>query len=255
MKFNFNYIYIFVFLFSCTQDMKIIKIHSKVREPAYSSKGFALVYEDSIFLNSIVNKKLNNDQNYVLHPFLKSNTLVSISNPFNSKSITAQVKKTFVYPSIYNIIITKKMAEDLVLDINNPYVEVLTIKENDKFIAKEASIFEEEKNVANKAPVTSININDLSVSKPKIEVKKKKPLYIINIGEFYYLKFAENVKNRFAKEAKWNNRLKNIKIKKISKNKFLVYSGPYASFNSLKETYFSLNKLGFENLDIINMNK
>ena len=38
----------------------------------------------------------------------------------------------------------------------------LSIRKNDKFIAKEASIFDEEKNVANKAPVTSININDMS---------------------------------------------------------------------------------------------
>ena len=56
MKFNLSYIYIFVFLFSCTQDMKIIKIHSKVRESTYSSKGFALVYEDSLLVNNIVNK-------------------------------------------------------------------------------------------------------------------------------------------------------------------------------------------------------
>ena len=253
MKFNLIYIYIFIFLFSCTQDMKIIKKHSKVkvREPTYSSKGFALIYEDSIFERKIVNKKLNNDQNYVLHSFLKNNTLVSISNPFNSKSLTAKVRKTYKYPSIYNIVITKKMADNLDLDINNPYVEVLTIKKNDKFIAKEASIFEEEKNVANKAPVTSININDLSVSTPKIEVKKKKPTYIINIAEFYFLESAEAVKNRFEKKVN----LENIKIKKISKNKFKVYFGPYASFNSMKETYLSLNELGFEDLDIINTNK
>ena len=233
--------------------MKIIKKHSKVkvREPTYSSKGFALIYEDSIFERKIVNKKLNNDQNYVLHSFLKNNTLVVISNPFNSKSLTAKVRKTYKYPSIYNIIITKKMADNLDLDINNPYVEVLTIKKNDKFIAKEASIFEEEKNVANTAPVTSININDLSVSTPKIEVKKNKPTYIINIAEFYFFESTETVKNRFKKEAN----LENIKIKKISKNKFKVYFGPYASFNSIKETYFSLNELGFEDLDIINTNK
>ena len=251
MKFNLIYIYIFIFLFSCTQDMKIIKKHSKVREPTYSSKGFALIYEDSIFERKIVNKKLNNDQNYVLHSFLKNNTLVSISNPFNSKSLTAKVRKTYKYPSIYNIVITKKMADNLDLDINNPYVEVLTIKKNDKFIAKEASIFEEEKNVANTAPVTSININDLSVSTPKIEVKKKKPTYIINIAEFYFFESAEAIKNRFEKEAN----LVNITIEKISKNKFKVYSGPYPSFNSMKETYLSLNKLGFENLNIINANK
>ena len=231
--------------------MKIIIKHSKVREPTYSSIGFALIYEDSLFESKIVNKKLNNDQNYVLHSFLKINTLVSISNPFNSKSLTVKIKTTSKYPSIYNIVITKKMADNLNLDINNPYVEVIEIKKNDKFIAKEASIFEEEKNVANKVPVTSIDINDLSVSTPKIKVKKKKPSYIINIAEFYFFESAEAIKNRFEKEAN----LVNITIEKISKNQFKVYSGPYASFNSMKETYLSLNKLGFENLNIINANK
>ena len=88
MKFKLIYTYIFVFIFSCTQDMKIIKKPSKVIEPTYFSKGFALIYEDSIFENKIVNKRLNNDQNYVLHSFLMNNTLVNISNPFNSKTIT-----------------------------------------------------------------------------------------------------------------------------------------------------------------------
>ena len=251
MKFNLIYICILVFLFSCTQDMKIIKKHSKVIEPTYSSKGFALIYEDVIFESKIVNKKLNNDQDYVLHPFLENGTLVNISNPLNSKSITAKIRKTIEYPSIYKVVITKKMAERLDLDINNPYVELLTIKKNDKFVAKKASIFEEEKNVANKAPVTSININDLSVSTIKNEVKKKNPSYIIDIAEFYFIESAETVKNRFEIEAN----LTNIKIKKISENKFKVYSGPYVSFVSMKDTYFSLNELGFENLDIIDTNK
>ncbi len=253
MKFNLSYIYIFVFLFSCTQDMKIIKKPSKIEEPTptYFSKGFALIYDNSVYENKIVDKKLNNGQNYVLHSFLKNNILVSISNPFNSKSLTAKIRKTIGYPSIYNIVITKKMADKLELDINNPYVEVLSIRENDKFIAKEASIFDEEKKVAIKAPVTSINVNDMSASTVKIKVNKKKPSYIIDIAEFYFLEFAETVKIRFEEEAN----LENIKIKKISKNKFKVYSGPHAYFNSVKDTYFSLNKLGFENLNIINTNK
>ena len=229
----------------------MIKKPSKVIEPTYFSKGFALIYEDSIFENKIVNKRLNNDQNYVLHSFLRNNTLVNISNPFNSKTITVKVRKSFKYPSIYNIVITKKMAENLELDINNPYVEVLTIKKNDKFIAKEASIFEEEKKVASKLPVTSIDINDLSASKLEIEHKKKKASYIINVADFYFFESAEVAKNRFEKEAN----LTNIEIKKISENKFKVYFGPYASFNSMKDTYLSLNELGFENLDIININK
>jgi hypothetical protein len=251
MKFNLGYIYIIVFLFSCTQDIKIIKKPTKIKVPAFSSKGFALIYDNSVFENKIVDKKLNNDQNYVLHSFLKDNIFISISNPFNSKSLTAKIRKTTSYPSIYNIVITKKMADKLELDINNPYVEVLSIRENDKFIAKEASIFDEEKKVANKAPVTSINVNDMSASTVKIKVKKKKPSYIIDIAEFYFFESAETVKIRFEKEAN----LENIKIKKISKNKFKVYSGPHAYFNTVKDIYFSLNKLGFENLNIINTNK
>ena len=47
----------------------------------------------------------------------------------------------------------------------------------------------------------------------------------------------------------------NIEIKKISENKFKVYSGPYESFDSMKDIFFSLNKLGFENLNVINSNK
>ena len=113
MKFNLSYIYIFVFLFSCTQDMKIMKKPSKIKEPTYSSKGFALIYDNSVFESKIVDKKLSNSQNYVLHPFLNNNTLVIISNPFNSKSLTAKIRKTINYPSIYNIVITKKMADKL----------------------------------------------------------------------------------------------------------------------------------------------
>ena len=91
----------------------------------------------------------------------------------------------------------------------------------------------------------------MSSSTPEIKVKKKKPLYIIDIAEFYFLESAETTKNRFEKEAD----LENIKIDKISENRFKVYSGPHDSFNSVKDIYFSLSKLGFENLNIINTNK
>ena len=63
--------------------MIIIKKNSNVKEPTYFSKGFALIYEDSSFKNKIVNKKLYNDQNYVLHSFLKNNT----PEIFNTKNI------------------------------------------------------------------------------------------------------------------------------------------------------------------------
>ena len=57
-----------------------------------------------LFLRVVLwTKKLYNGQNYVLHPFLENNTLVSISNPFNSKSLTAKIKKTINKYNIYKM--------------------------------------------------------------------------------------------------------------------------------------------------------
>lgn len=252
MKFKIFYIIIFFFIFSCTQDLKNIKKIEKVPEKSFSSKGFALIYDDTYYNNQVVKNKLKNDENFVLHSFLKNKRLVSISNPLNSKSIIAEVINTAKYPKIYNIVITKKIAEDLLLDLDNPYVEIVTIKKNDKFVAKKATIFEEEKNVANKAPVTAIDINILSENKTITKAKKKnKPSYIIDIGDFYYYSSASDTKKRFKEEGN----ITNIKIKKIGKNKFKVYSGPYKSFLSMKDTYLSLNALGFEELNVINIKK
>ena len=41
-----------------------------------------------------------------------------------------------------------------------------------------------------------------------------------------------------------------LKVKKLGKNKFQLSAGPYTSINTLKNTYFQLNKYGFYNLDI-----
>ena len=49
--------------------------------------------------------------------------------------------------------------------------------------------------------------------------------------------------------------LLNIQIKKISQNRFKVYSGPYDSLNSMKDTFFILNELGFDELNIVDINK
>ena len=56
-----------------TRNFKIRK------EISYSSKGFALIYEDFLYDDKIVNRKLNNEKYHVLHSSLKSMTLVAKS--------------------------------------------------------------------------------------------------------------------------------------------------------------------------------
>ena len=53
--------------------------------------------------------------------------------------------------------ITKKIAEILELSYDNHYVEVMELKKNKTFIAKKSDTHEEEKNVAEKAPVKNWN--------------------------------------------------------------------------------------------------
>jgi len=250
MKFKLKYIFLFFFLVSCVENIKLINKDNTLKRKPFSSKGFALIYNENLFKEKIIKKKINNREFFVLHSILKPNIYVKIYNPMNSKTIIAKVKYNTSYPIIYNSVITARIAEELELNYENPYIEIVEIKKNDTFIAKKAKTFEEEKNVANKAPVTDININVISSEPEKAKVQIKKNNYIINIGEYYYLDNAKIVKNRITNEAN----LSNIKIKKLSENKFRVYAGTYSLFNAMKDTYFAISKLGFEQLDVILIN-
>ena len=53
--------------------------------------------------------------------------------------------------------------------------------------------------------------------------------------------------NRIINETKINN----PKIKKISKEKYRVYLGPFNNINSLQKSYNDINILEFENIEII----
>ena len=70
------------------------------------------------------------------------------------------------------LVISKKIASFLELDINNPYIEIIEVKKNKTFIAAKANIFDEEKKVSEKAPVDEIKIDDLSKQKNETVAKK-----------------------------------------------------------------------------------
>ncbi len=135
------------------------------------------------------------------------------------------------------------------LDFENPYVEIIELKKNKTYVAKEGNIFEEEKNVAEKAPVEQIqmdNISDTTKNTSVEEIKKEK--FIIIISDFYYKDSALNLKKELSKKISLNN----ISIKKINNTKYRLLAGPFENFNALKTTYISLNNLGFEDLNIYN---
>ncbi len=234
------------YLSSCAEisQTKKIKYKDKIY---YSSIGFALIYDENIFNNKIIRKKFQDNEIYVMHNFLKKNTPITITNPDNGEILKTIVNKKANYPKIFNIVISDKIATDLGLDVNNPYVEVIEHKKNKTFIAKEGSIFEEEKNVADKAPVEKIKMDTINEgennNKLKLETKKS---FVLVISDFYYIDSANNLKNDILNKTS----IKNISVKKINNNKYRLLVGPFKNFNALKNTYISLNNLGFEDLNV-----
>ena len=125
----------FVTLYSCA-DYKTNKGTQKEEKQYYTSSGFALIYDDELFLQKIINKKINNEDIRAMHSQLKTNTPLKIINPVNSKVIETKIYKKAKYPEIFNIVISRKIAAILELDENNQYVEVIEVKRNKIFIAK-----------------------------------------------------------------------------------------------------------------------
>ena len=237
---------LFIQLYACA-DYKIDKATKYDEKLYYSSSGFALIYEDILYKQKVVNRKLDNENIKVMHNILKINTPIKIINPDNSKVIETKVHKKANYPKIFNIVVSKKISSILELDVNNPYVEVIELKKNKTFIANQANTFEEERNVAEKAPVGDIVMNDLTKNKSEIKEKPtQKNNFILVISDFYYSSSANNLKDELVQKTNMNN----ISVKKINDKKYRLLVGPFKNFNALKTTYISLNNLGFESLNI-----
>ena len=179
---------------------------------------------------------------------LKKKTLVKITNILNNKSLIANVGKKSKYPHFNNSVVSLRIAQELQLDLKEPYIEIISIPENSMFVADRAKTFNEEKEVADKAPVNSISINNLTKVKTKEKkIVSKKFLYSIKIADFYFNKTALLMIDRIKNETKINE----PKIRKISEKKYRVYLGPFNSINSLQNSYNDINILGFENIEII----
>jgi hypothetical protein len=245
---NILFIILIISLSNCTTTPLVKKNNSTMLINGFSNKGFALIYNESFYKQKIINKKIEERSLTIFQKNLKVNTQVKITNILNNKSIIGTVGKGSKYPSFNNSVLSARIADKLELDINQPYVEILEILENSTFIAQKAKTYDEEKNVAVKAPVDGISINDLNTK--KIDNQKKiieKFSYTIKIADFYFNDTALMLLERIKTE----NSIKNPKIKKISDKKYRLYLGPFYNINSLQKSYNDINILDFENIEIL----
>ncbi len=243
-------IIILFFLFSCeTNNINRNSTKNIIPVETFSNKGFTLVFNNDLKKRKIVNKIIDDRSLIIFQKNLKKDTSVKITNLLNNKSLLVKVGVSSKYPNFYNSVVSKRIYDELELDENEPYIQISTISENSSFLAKKAKIYDEEKKVADKAPVDGISISDLSANKTKTIKNKDKDKfnYIIKIADFYY----ENTANMMQKRIKEELKLNNSKISKISNTNFRVYFGPFDNLKSLKKAFDDISPLNFENIEII----
>ncbi len=275
MQFKYFLYFIFLTLFACEHHSENINIKNKPEDKknvvqkeeikeiteinikkdliniVYSNKGFALIYSEDV--DNSLEYKLDNASINILSPNLPNGTPVRITNIINGKSLITVVQNKTVLPIFYNSVITSRIVNELSINPNEPYIFIETIKSNNLYVANDVKTFDEEKEVANKAPVDDIMIQSISIKTEKKETDTENFVtnfnYIIKFADFYFEDSAIMLKNRLFEE--YN--IENILIKKLSQNNFRVYKGPYKDFEKLKKGFHNIEKLEFDSIEIIKL--
>ena len=239
---KFSLIFIIFFLFSCSNGT-----FNTNNNKSYTSKGFALIYDENDYQKKIISTKLNPNNIEIGHNQLNKNSYVVITNPINKKSLTLKVSKKVKYPNFFKVLVTEKLANELNLNPKMPYIEIEKRLKNKSFVAKKAVTHSEEKNVLTKVPITKVKINDISKDSKDPSKNQYANKYSIIVGNFYSKKWAESLIDILVNE---DINKEVFKVIKLGKNNYQLLAGPYTSINTLKSDYFKLNKYGFDNLDL-----
>ncbi|MFL2854098.1 MAG: hypothetical protein ACJZ74_00870 [Candidatus Pelagibacter sp.] len=247
-KFLLSIIALFI-LSACNQELHKDEKINIISEQKYKNTGFALVYNNTLKKEKKISKKIDDRSLVIFHKNLRKDSFVKITNPSNQKTIIAKVISNNVkFSEFYNSVITNRIAEELSLNLDEPYIDLVLISQNSTFIAKKAKTFEAEKKVAEKVPVDGIKIDNLGA-----EIKKKEQTNLVNfsysikIADFYYKDSAESMIKRIRNETN----LKNPIIEKLSNTKYRVLLGPFNDIKKIEESFNEMKSLDFENLEIL----
>jgi hypothetical protein len=252
MYYKYFLIIIFFIINGCTTYNNANNVIKNFDKSNFKNRGFTLVYNDNLYKQKIISKKIDNRSLIIFQKNLKKGTTVKIKNILNQKTVIAKVGNKSEYPLFNNSVISNRISSEIDLNLNEPYVEIFEILNNSSFIAKKAKTYEEEKNVANKAPIDNIIINNLKDSVTKVKkVKENKFDYSIIIADFYFKNTALSMIDRIKKETLINK----IGVQNLSDTQYRVFLGPFDNINSLQKAFNDINVLQFENIEIIKNDK
>ena len=138
MNFNkFLTILLILFLTACQQFDDSKKVINYSNYLKYSNTGFTLIYDEQLKKDNKISKKIDNRALVIFHKKIKKNSFVKITNPVNDKSIIAKVISNNVqFSDFYNSVITKRIANELSIDLKEPYINLVLISETPHLLQK-----------------------------------------------------------------------------------------------------------------------
>ena len=209
---KYSYLIILIATFSCASNFNY-----------YEKVGFAKVSK-------------SND----ITSILPKGTLIKISNFENKQSLTIRTTKQDSKLNSRLVELPLTVYNQISLDKNFPLIQVLSVKDNKSFTAKNVKIYKEEKTVANKVDIDKIVIQ--SIDSDKIYKKK----ILLNFGPFYFKTYADN----FYKILKSSLKDKSNLFKDYKDKKYLISIGPITNLKEFDNIYLNLSKIGLTGFNI-----
>ena len=171
---------------------------------------------------------------------LPKGTLIKISNFENKQSLTIRTTKQDDKLNSRLAELPLNVYNEISLDKNFPLIQVLSVKDNKSFTAKNVKIYKEEKTVANKVDFNKIEIQ--SIDSDKIYEKK----ILLNFGPFYFKTYADN----FYKILKFSLKNKSNLFKDYKDKNYLISIGPITNLKEFDNIYLNLSKIGLTGFNI-----
>ena len=146
------FVLLLLFLNSCVPTDISTKDVFKTKDAKhiFINKGFGLMYDDIHYKNKDVSKKIDKRSLIIFQKNLKKDTKVKITNLLNNKSILARVGDNANYPLFYNAVLSKRIFDELELNLNEPYIEILEVTEGTTFVAKKLKCLMKKKKLLTK---------------------------------------------------------------------------------------------------------
>ena len=184
-----------IILSGCVVQTEKKQLEIESSKSFFITKGFTLVYDDQLYTEKLIGRKIEERSLIIFQRNLKKNTDVKITNLNNSKYIIAKVGKKTDYPSFFNSVISQRISKELKIDQSDPYVEIIEIRENSTFIAADfyfkKSAIQMKSIIISETSVEKVYIDKLSSTKFRVFLgpysdlnSLKKSFNAINVLQF-----------------------------------------------------------------------